>query len=344
MKAKRKYLIGLVLGLFLAISSLLGAYWLFQKPNFLLGKEAKVLIVPTDISLRSLEAMLSREGYIADLGSFHLLARLLRYDRKILPGAYQLQPNMSNWAAMKLLKWGRQVPIKLVLDHVYSQAELIARVTQNTGIRADELEKLLYDASFIGQFGFTLDNILSMFIPNTYQVYWTITAQEFLQKMFQAYQRFWNQARREQALKLGLTPIEVSILASIVQRETNKLEEAPIIAGIYINRLRKGMRLQACPTLLYAAGQLNSRRVLAKYRRIDSPYNTYLYAGLPPGPITIPTIAMLEAVLNMKQHHFFYFSAKEDFSGYHYFTRDFSEHKKNSQKYRRALNRARIYQ
>jgi UPF0755 protein len=344
MKRKYIYIIRVLLSLVFFISSLLGGYWLIKKPNILLGQEPRLLIIPSGLNFSSLQDTLYQKGYITDSVSFSLLARLLRYDRKFLSGAYKLQPDMSNWEAIRLLKSGKQAPIKLVLDHVYTQFDLISKVSQHTGIQFDILQNLLEDSTFVSQWGFNTANILAMFIPNTYEIYWNISPQDFFQRMYREYQRFWNPDRINKAQKMELTPVEVVILAAIVQKETNKLEEASIIAGIYLNRLKKGMRLQACPTLLYAAGDTSARRVLKKYQQIDSPYNTYLYKGLPPGPISIPSIAMIEAVLNYKPHNYLFFSAKEDFSGYHYFAKTFSEHTKNGEKYRRALNKAQIYQ
>lgn len=328
---------------FLLISSSIGGYWLIKKPNILLGQSAKLLIIPSGIHFCALQDSLYQGGYVQDTISFGLLARLTKYPHKVIAGAYQLKPHMGNWQAIKLLRSGSQVPIKLVLDHVYTQSGLIAKITQNTSIKANELQQLFNDTTFIGQLGFNADNILAMFIPNTYEIYWRITPEALFQRMQLEYQRFWHPERMQQANQLGLSPIEVVILASIIQKETNKIQEAPIIAGVYLNRLKKGMHLQACPTLLYIADDPSARRVLHKYRHIDSRYNTYLYKGLPPGPISIPCIAMIEAVLNCQQHNYLYFSAKEDFSGYHYFAKTFREHKKNGAQYRKALNRANVY-
>ena len=332
-----------ITGMALLIFALLASYQLVKKPNILVGKPARPLFIPPGIGFSALQDTLYQEGYVKDTASFSFLARLMRYNPRVMPGVYKLQPGMSNWEALKVLGTGRQAPVKIVLHNVHTKADLSAKITQNIGVKAADFEALLNDSTFLSQYSFNTDNVLAMFIPNTYEVYWTITLQELFQRMYLEYQRFWNQERLHQAKQIKLSPIEVTILASIVQKETNKSEEAPIIAGVYLNRLRKGMRLQSCSTLLYIVGDPSARRVLHKYQHIDSPYNTYLYQGLPPGPITIPAIAMLEAVLNYQQHDYLYFSAKEDFSGYHYFTRTFSEHKNKGERYRQALNRARVY-
>jgi UPF0755 protein len=343
MQRKQLYMRVVRIFISLLMLTLLGGYWLLKKPNILLGKETKVLLIKPNISFAVLQKQLYQEGYVADTCSFSLLAKMLKYDRKIFAGAYRLLPNMSNWECISLLKRGKQAPVKLILDHVYTKTDLVRKVAENTNIVSKDLTTLLEDSNFAKQLGFNVENILAMFIPNTYEVYWTITPKQFIYKMHHAYEQFWDTTRRNKAARIGLTPIEVMILASIVQKETNKLAEAPIIAGIYLNRLRKGMCLQACPTLLYATGNPAARRVLHKYKLIDSPYNTYMYAGLPPGPICIPTIAMIEAVLDAQQHQYLYFSAKEDFSGFHYFAKTFHEHKINGEKFRRKLNKAKIY-
>ena len=332
-----------IVGSALLILALLWVYGLFLRPNILVGKPSKQLNIPHGISFRSLKDTLQQEGYVSNVTSFSLLARLMRYDRRVIPGAYQLATNMSNWEVIRLLITGTQQPVKIVLHHVRDKAELAAKITQNVEISAAAFKTLLDDPAFVSQYGFHRENVLTMFIPNTYEVYWTISPEGLFARMYKEYQRFWNAHRVSQAKRLKLTPVEVSILASIVQSETNKAEEAPLIAGVYVNRLRKKIALQSCPTLLYILGDPSARRVLHQYKAIDSPYNTYKYRGLPPGPIRLPSIAMIDAVLNFTSHNYLYFSAKEDFSGYHYFTQSFEEHLRNAKRYQKALNQARVY-
>ena len=185
--------------------------------------------------------------------------------------------------------------------------------------------------------------MISLFIPNTYQVYYDISGKQLLERMQSEYQRFWNDTRTAKASKIGLDQKEVSVLASIVQAESIKKEESKIIAGLYKNRLDKGIALQADPTLVFASGDFSLKRVLNIHKEVDSPYNTYKNRGLPPGPINMPTIAALDAVLNYEEHQYLYFCAKEDFSGYHTFAETLSEHNINARKFQRALNRQRIY-
>ncbi|MEL6412584.1 MAG: endolytic transglycosylase MltG [Bacteroidota bacterium] len=323
--------------------SLLPVYETLWRPNILVGHPARQLFIPHGITFQTLQQTLQQQGYIARSTTFRLAARLLKYDRRVLPGAYQLRPNMSNLTAIRLLRSGAQQPVKVVLNNVRDKTELAAKLTSKLEMLAADFEQLLNDPAFVSQYGFTVENVLTMFVPNTYEVYWTITPAKLFQRMYQEYQHFWNAQRRRQAQKIKLDLQEVSILASIVQAETNKITDAPIIAGVYLNRLRKKMALQSCPTLLYAVGDPAARRVLHKYQNIDSPYNTYKYRGLPPGPINLPSIAMIDAVLNFSAHDYLYFAAKEDFSGYHHFARSFREHLRNAKRYQKALNQIRIY-
>lgn len=312
-------------------------YRVIQKPNILVGQPSKLLFIPPDTAFSALQDTLYKNGYITDSTTFRLMAYLLKYDRKILPGAYKLSSGMSNWDAIQILRAGIQEPVNIILNNIANKEELAARITQNIGIDAKTFQKLLNDSSFLQAYGFSPENILTMFIPNTYNVYWTISAENLFKKMYVEYEKFWKGERLEKAKRLNLTPIEVSILSSIVEKETNKLDEALLIAGVYVNRLKKGMKLQACPTLLYIANDPLATRVLHAYIHIDSPYNTYLYKGLPPGPITMPSITMIDAVLNYQSHDYLYFVTKEDFSGYHYFAKTFKEHKENARKYRKTL-------
>ena len=342
---KKRILIrtAVVAGLSLLTITLCLVYELCIHPNILREKPGKQLNIPHGMHFKALKETLRQHGYVSNLASFCFLARIMRYDRRVIPGAYQLSPNMSNWQAIQMLRTGVQQPVKIVLHQVRTKEELVTKITRNVEVNAADFKQLLNDSAFVGQYGFDLDSVMTMFIPNTYEVYWTITPKELFARMYQEYQRFWNATRRKQAKFLKLSPVDVAILASIVQAETNKIEEAPRIAGVYINRLQKNMALQSCPTLLYILGDPSARRVLHKYKAFDSPYNTYRYSGLPPGPISLPTIAMIDAVLNCESSDYFYFSAKEDFSGYHYFAKSLKEHLHNARRYQKALNKARIY-
>jgi UPF0755 protein len=343
MKQKSIIKVVTVVGLVSLVLKLLLIYSFFIGPNILVKQPAKQLNIPHGTSFSVLKDILRKYEYVSNMSSFDFLARLTRYDQRIIPGSYSLQTNMSNWQVIQVLKKGMQKPVKITLHHARTKAELAARITRNLEIDATDFKKLLDDKEFVSRYGFDPDNVMAMFIPNTYEVYWTVTPQGLFERMYKEYQQFWNARRRSQARRLKHAPLEIAILASIVQSETNKLEEAPLIAGVYINRLRKNMPLQSCPTLLYILGDPSVKRVLNKHKTLDSPYNTYKYGGLPPGPISLPTIAMIDAVLNSPSSDYLYFSAKEDFSGYHYFTRSFKEHLRHARRYQKALNQARVY-
>ncbi|HWL00047.1 MAG TPA: endolytic transglycosylase MltG, partial [Parapedobacter sp.] len=191
-------------------------------------------------------------------------------------------------------------------------------------------------------YGFDSANFLSMFVPNTYELYWNTTTEQFADRMHNEYEKFWNDERRQKAETINLNPQEVAVLASIVKGEALHTDEMPAIAGLYLNRLRKGMLLQADPTVIFANNDFTIRRVLYRHLRTDSPYNTYLYRGLPPGPIMMPSIAAIDAVLNYQQHDYIYMCAKDDFSGYHNFAVTQAEHNINARKFQQALNERNI--
>jgi UPF0755 protein len=215
--------------------------------------------------------------------------------------------------------------------------ELSEKITRNTGLSSQEFEAALIKFAMNNPYGFNKDNIISMFIPNTYEVYYNVSADRLVERMHEEYTMFWNEERIQKASTIGLTPIEVSILASIVQAETVKKDEAPIIAGLYINRLKQGIPLQADPTLVFAVGDFTLKRVLNEHKQVDSPYNTYKNSGLPPGPINLPEVYALDAVLNYTPSNYIYMCAKEDFSGRHNFTASYKEHMQNANRYQKAL-------
>ncbi|MGI2298892.1 endolytic transglycosylase MltG [Candidatus Cardinium hertigii] len=305
---------------------------------------SRLLIIPKGCTRYQLKSKLEHEGYIKNGTTFLWATYLLRYYPEHRPGQYRIMDNMDNWHMIKVLRGGMQHPVKLTFSTAANKASLIDQLVRPIGITKEPLSALLHDAEKLSVYGFTPENVLTMFIPDTYEVYWTITAEQLLSKIHLVYQRFWDTIRLNQAKKIGLSPIEVSILASIVQAETNDPQEAAKIAGVYLNRLKRHMPLQSCPMLVYALKekQCSIKRVLQQDTYIDSPYNSYRRKGLPPGPIGLPNVAMIDAVLNYIPHDYLFFSAKEDFSGLHYFARSYREHLKNANKYSKALNKLKI--
>lgn len=312
-------------------------YQIVYTPNILVDHEDKLFIVRPGATFRKVQLDLGQGGYVNDMVSFSFLARLSGYDKKIVPGRFVLKRNMTNLEALKVLKTGKQEPVKVTFTHVRLLTELGAKITKNIGMTPEEFDEAVDQFVADNKEGFTKENVIGMFLPNTYEVYFNVTPVELVERMHDEYQKFWSEARLEKAKKLGLTPIEVSTLASIVQAETVKQDEAPLIAGLYINRLKKDMALQADPTLVYAVGDFTIKRVLNEHKQVDSPYNTYKYAGLPPGPINMPQIASIDAVLNYEKHKYMYMCAKEDFSGYHNFALTLNDHLQNARKYQKAL-------
>lgn len=194
----------------------------------------------------------------------------------------------------------------------------------------------------MSQYGLNAATAVSLFIPNTYEVYWNISTDGLFQRMYKEYRHFWNEHRTAQAKRLGLTPAEVATVASIIEEESNRQEDYPIIAGLYLNRLKKGMPLQACPTVKYALQDFGLRRILTKHLQVESPYNTYKYAGLPPGPIRIPRAATMDAVLNSKKHNYLYMCASTAFDGTHHFSSTYAEHARYARHYQAELNKRKI--
>ncbi|MBN1116795.1 MAG: endolytic transglycosylase MltG [Bacteroidales bacterium] len=281
--------------------------------------------------------------YVKNISSFKWAAKKKNYANHVYPGRYVLEDRMSNNDIINKLRSGSQDVLNITFNNIRTLEELAERISDQLEPSGNEFLETFNDSAVYTQYGFTYQTFPAMFIPNTYEFYWNTSAKRFVEKMYDEYERFWNKQRTFKAGKIGLTPVEVATLASIVEGETIKEDEKADIAGVYINRLEKGMRLQADPTVKFAINDFTIRRVLRKHYQTDSPYNTYKYAGLPPGPICLPEISSIEAVLNYTDHNYMYFCAKSDFSGYHAFARTISEHNKNASAYQRELNKRRIY-
>lgn len=313
-------------------------YQVIYSPNILVEREDRIIIIPDDVTYKSLQRQLVEGGYVNDLISFGFMSRIMKYDRHIKPGRYVLRRNMSNLEAVRLLRAGVQEPVNITFNNIRLIEELAPRITRNIALKEDAFNDALNQFVEKNAFGFNNQNIISMFLPDTYEVYYNISGEDLVGRMYYEYSKFWNEERLAKAEAIGLDAKQVSVLASIVQAETKRDEEAPTIAGLYINRLKKGMLLQADPTLVFAVGDFTLKRVLNEHKEIDSPYNTYKYKGLPPGPINMPRVNMIDAVLNYESSNYLYMCAKEDFSGYHYFTHSYDQHLRNAALYQRALS------
>ena len=336
MKSYKRLILFLLLSI-LGISFSFYGFQMVYTPNLQVGKENRILIIPEGATFKDLQKELHEGNYVQDLVSFSFLAKLMGYAEHIKPGRYIIEKDMNNIQAIRLLRSGKQDPVKVTFNNVRLISDLSEKITRNLEMSPAEFEAALIKFAMNNSDGFTKDNVMAMFIPNTYEMFYNVSPDGLITKMNAEYKKFWNDERLADAKNIGFTPLEVSVLASIVQAESIRPDEAPIIAGLYINRLRKGIPLQADPTLVFAVGDFSLKRVLNEHKAIDSPYNTYKYQGLPPGPINLPEIRSLDAVLNYSPSDYLYMCAKEDFSGRHNFTSNYQQHMNNAIRYQRAL-------
>jgi UPF0755 protein len=300
------------------------------------------LYINTGSSYSQVLDIIYKHNLVRNKKSFEWIAKKKKYNSRIHPGRYRVSDNMSNNAFINMLRSGMQEPVNLVINIARTTDDLALRLSTQIEPSKENLSALMNDESYLSQFGFNKQTILGMFIPNTYQCWWNISEVDLFKKMFRQYNKFWNEERLAKAREIKLKPNEVVTLASILINETNKEDEYKRIAGVYINRLNQGMRLQADPTIKFALGDFERTRILKKDTQVNSPYNTYLHDGLPPGPISLPSIHAIDAVLNYERHDYLFFCAKEDFSGYHNFARTIAQHNKNARSYQKALNRRNI--
>lgn len=316
-------------------------YKVYFAPNTT-GKE-KYLYVRTGHTLDDLFEEIRRKDILTDIGTFSQAAAKMDLKGALKPGRYKIAKGMTNRGLINMLKAGNQEPVKLKFQNIRKKENFAGYLAKS--LESDSLTfiKLLDSAALIEKYGFNKDNSYTMFIPNTYELYWNTSPSEFFEKMQKEYEKFWNDSRKAKAAALNLSPIQVSILASIVDAEALYDKEMPIIAGLYLNRLNKGILLQADPTVIYANDDFTVKRVTNSLLQVQSRYNTYKYAGLPPGPIMMPSINAIDAVLNKDNNNYIYMCAKEDFSGFHNFAVTVQEHEINAKKYREALNKRNIY-
>lgn len=316
-------------------------YKVYFAPNTT-GKE-KFLYVRTGSTVDDLFEELRRKDILTETGTFSQAAAKMDLARSLKPGRYKLAKGMNNRSIINMLKSGNQDPVKLKFQNLRKKENFAAYLANNLEPDSLTFISMLDSAALIEKYGFNKDNSYVMFIPNTYEMYWNVTALDFFDRMHKEYEKFWNDERKQKAAALNLTPIQVSILASIVDAEALYDKEMPVIAGLYLNRLNKGILLQADPTVIFANNDFTVKRVTNSLLQVQSKYNTYKYAGLPPGPIMMPSINAIDAVLNREKNNYIYMCAKEDFSGYHNFAVTVQEHELNAKKYRDALNKRNIF-
>lgn len=330
-----------LLGLLVLLLGALGAAWyVLWKPNVRYSAFGPAyLYIRTGTGYAAVLDSLRKYELLHDFSTFEQVARWRNYPRQVKPGRYLLKPGLSNAGLLTMLAQGEQDTVAFTLDAFKYKPQLARQVARQLETDSVGLRQLLQNNAYL-QRRYQLDTttILTLFLPGSYRFLWNTSAPQFLDSAAATHRRFWTPERRRRADSLGLSPTEVHVLASIVQRETAKKEDKPLIAGTYLNRLRRGMRLQADPTLLWAIGNFGVRRVLNRDKLVDSPYNTYKHKGLPPGPITSANRQSLDAVLKPTQHDYLFFCARPGGSGYSDFAATFAEHKKNARRYQQWLD------
>ncbi len=336
-----KYLFYLILTASLAGTALL---WIVVfKPN-VKSDTALRIYLPSGSSFENLMDTLKSSGALRSDRNFLVAAKLKSFNRSLKSGSYIIDPGMNNSAIVNMLRSGRQAPVNVTFNNIRTLDEMAARIGSQIEADPASLSRFFDDENNYSADGFTRQTLITVFLPDTYQLYWSLDAKGFYRRMLREYNVFWNDERLASAKALNLTPVEVSTLASIIEEESSKYDEMPRIAGVYLNRLHKGIPLQADPTVKFAVNDFTIRRVLNEHLEVDSPYNTYRYRGLPPGPVRCASKPALEAVLKAEKNDYLFFVAKADFSGYHHFSRTLSEHNRYAAAYRRELNKRRIYQ
>ncbi len=321
----------------------LRGYQLFQYVFEENIKNPGVITIPQEATYDQVLDSLNSQDIIITEKAFRWVAKRKDYPDFIKPGKYVFYKGMNTNQIVNMLKAGNQQPVSVTFNNLRFIDQLAGKVASYIEPDSTTLLAYLNNEQVINDLGFDKHSFHAMFVPNTYEFYWTTTPKQFVDRMKAEYNRFWTDERKQKAAKLELTPIEVSTIASIVQEETIKKAEKPRVAGLYINRIKRGMLIQADPTIKFAIGDFSIKRVLNKHLEIDSPYNTYKNAGLPPGPINFPEISSLEAVLNAESHSYLYMCASDQFDGTHNFARTLREHNSNARKYQRALNKNKIW-
>ena len=303
----------------------------------------KYIYIPSNSEFTDVVKILLENGLLIKANSFEWLAKQKKYDTNIKAGRYRINRALNNNDLVNLLRSGKQTPIKVTFNNLRNKEQLAGKIASQ--IEADSLSILKYitDTTFLNKLKLNTDNVACLFIPNTYEFYWNTSVEGFVNRMVKEYSDFWNSSRKKKAAEIKLNYYQVAVLASIVEKEQSiKRDERPEIAGVYLNRLKKRMKLESDPTLIFALGDFTIKRVLNKDKKVESPFNTYKNKGLPPGPICIPSINAIDAVLNASEHNYIFMCAKEDFTGYHNFAKTYAKHLINARKYQKALNKRKI--
>lgn len=331
--------------IFTSIATLIVAitiYFIFFASIFQISKPVYVYIDGNDTP-DSLVVKVEQAGMPSSMKSFRWLMNNFSKGAKLYTGRYIIKPSDGSFLIYRRISKGQQSPLKFSINDIRTPGQLAKTIGNQLMIDSAEIAAKLNDSIICKEAGFTKETIVCLFIPNTYEMYWNISTADLFKKMAKEYKLFWNEERLNKAKSIGFTPAQVSTIASIVEEETNSTAERPMVAGLYINRLHKGMKLQADPTVKFALQDFTLKRITGTHLRSNSPYNTYKFLGLPPGPIRIPSIKSVEAVLNYVRHDYVYMCAKEDFSGTHNFAATWEQHRENAKKYQNELNKRKIF-
>ena len=322
-------------------------FYLFYKQFFGLSirpeGERSIIYIPEEASFEQAMDSVEANLIIRNIKVLEWVAEKKKYPKLVKPGKYVIDRFLNYNQLINILRGGKQTPVNITFNNVRTMNELAGRIGGQIEADSAEIVSFFSDPENYDKDGFKQEDVISVFIPDTYEFYWNTGAAKLYNRMLREYRKFWNRERLKKCGDIGLTPVEVSTLASIIDEEALKPDEKPRIAGVYLNRLKRGIPLQADPTIKFAINNFTVNRILFKHLETDSPYNTYKHAGLPPGPIGCPSVNGIDAVLNAEKHDYLYFAAKADFSGYHNFSRTLSEHNRYANQYQRELNKRRIY-
>jgi UPF0755 protein len=306
-------------------------------------KDRSIIYISTGSSYHDVSDSLKIHFTIKNWNILDWVARKKSYPLLIKPGKYVINKSLSYPALINLLRSGQQTPVNVTFSNIRTINDLAGKIGDQIEADSGKIVDFLSDKENYRNEGFTPENVISVFIPNTYKLFWNTSAEDLYKRMLKEYRKFWNEERLAKAHDKNLTQTEVAILASIIDDEVAKTDEKPRIAGVYLNRLKRGIPLQACPTIKFALNDFTITRVLFKHLHVNSPYNTYRHNGFPPGPIGCPTIEGLDAVLNAEKHEYLFFAAKPDFSGYHNFSRTIAEHNRYAALYQKELDKRMIF-
>ena len=331
---KKHYIIPIII----CVLALAGLVLFYLTGSLSKSDKCEYVYIDDNDNLDSVAAKLKPIANEQALLSFKLLSRHSGYSKNIMTGKYAILPEEGIIAVLRKLKNGHQEPVRLTIPESRTTDRLAGALSRKLMMDSVALSVLLKDSTLCAKMGYDTATIVCLFVPNTYEVYWNTSIENFLSRMKKEHDKFWNKDRQAKAAALGLNPNKVCTLASIIDEETSNNPEKPMIARMYMNRLEKGMPLQADPTVKFALKDFALKRIYHNMLNTESPYNTYKYAGLPPGPIKVASVAGIDAVLNAPQHQYLYMCAKEDFSGTHNFASSYSEHLRNAARYSKALN------